>query len=697
MTTREINIKPSCMSEIHGIPASQTAQLWEKINYLVDNPLPEGKLKKKLKGTSNIYRLRVGDYRVFYTFGDTWVRLLGIRKRDERTYSDKLTTIVPDAPAAPRDNADDDLDVLLAADQQPRAFQFDPQPKVTALPRPITPDWLKELKVPAAYFPILCSCTSEESLLGAAIPSEVTERVIDNLFPRPLTEVVQQPDLVVQNTADLVRYKDGNLIAFLLKLDDDQKRLTEWALKGPTMVKGGAGTGKSTVALYRVKALLERAESTGSETVLFATYTRALISASRQLLQQLLSPEQFDRVRVATCDEIALEVARKYVNVSNLESSDSVHQVLRTVRQDFLPTGPSGFDRRVRKRSLDVFSDRYLLEEFDWIIDGRELKSLDEYQDAARPGRGCAFRPSMREAVWELHQAFMSELKKRGITRFSDIRSCAVNALRSGRFQGRYDYVIVDEVQDLTPTALNLMAELSRTAEGLFFASDNKQSLYSRNYTWLSVHPRLQFKGRTAILNRNYRSTGEIDRAAFDLLEPEEGESLERTVSVHSGPLPVLVNGTPIEDEPDWAARFIRQMSRHLRMKVSSSAVLVPNQDIGERFADSLTRAGVPAKFFSGRELDLNAEQVKVITLHSAKGLEFPIVVVCGFETGSYPINAEFADPNLFSERMRNERRLLYVGLSRAMRGLLVVVSNDCEHEALVGLNMDNWHLENVH
>ena len=77
---REINIKPSCMSEIHGFPAAQAAPLWEKINYLVQDPLPDGKLKKKIKAAKDLYRIRVGDYRVFYTFGDTWVRLLGIRR-----------------------------------------------------------------------------------------------------------------------------------------------------------------------------------------------------------------------------------------------------------------------------------------------------------------------------------------------------------------------------------------------------------------------------------------------------------------------------------------------------------------------------------------------------------------------------------------------------------------------------------------
>jgi len=58
-TKREINIKPSCMSEIHGFPSDQATQLWEKINYLVGNPLPDGKLKKKLNTKQDLYRLLI--------------------------------------------------------------------------------------------------------------------------------------------------------------------------------------------------------------------------------------------------------------------------------------------------------------------------------------------------------------------------------------------------------------------------------------------------------------------------------------------------------------------------------------------------------------------------------------------------------------------------------------------------------------
>ena len=76
---RELSVKPSCLSDIHGVPGAKSGQLWEKIDHLVDDPLPDGKLKKKIKAKKDLYRLRVGDYRVIAEIRDSEVRILVIR------------------------------------------------------------------------------------------------------------------------------------------------------------------------------------------------------------------------------------------------------------------------------------------------------------------------------------------------------------------------------------------------------------------------------------------------------------------------------------------------------------------------------------------------------------------------------------------------------------------------------------------
>lgn len=687
MTRRQLTIKPSCMREIATFPSDRAALLWDKIDALVSDPLPDGKVKKKLKGADGVYRMRVTDHRVFYRFGEDWISLLGIRRRAEDTY-DGVPDETADAPAP--DDGDDNLDAVIAA-AQPKVFQFKTAALETPLPEPITQALLRELAVPVSAVPTLLRCTTEEALLEAPVPPEVLGRVVDRLFPPTIERLDQQPDLVVSSTKDLVRFKEGDLLGFLLRLDENQLKLTQWALKGPTMVRGGAGTGKSTVALYRVKALLERPGASGAERVLFTTYTRSLLTVTQQLLEQLLTPAQLRRVEVATCDRVAWRIVAKARKIGTPESDGDALRRLAKLRAKHVPSG-SKFESRLRARALERLTDAWLLEEFEWVIEGRGLTSLSEYQAAARPGRGLSLNERARAAVWELYEAFSRSAGER----YPALRREALKLLAEDSQSSRYDFVVVDEAQDLSPVSLALMAEVCRTAEGLFFAADSKQSLYSRNYTWSSAHPRLQFRGRTALLSRNYRSTHEIDRAAFSVLAEEGNDELVASDSVHEGPLPVLVRDITPEKQAEWIARFVRQMARHLHLKASAAAVLVPGAAAGETLASELMAQGLETRFFSGRDLDLKADVVRVLTLHAAKGLEFPIVIVAGLDAGQWPVPEDFDEPDLFAERARNERRVLYVGLTRAMRGLMLLVPKGCRHPAVVELDVNHWHVESA-
>jgi superfamily I DNA/RNA helicase/mRNA-degrading endonuclease RelE of RelBE toxin-antitoxin system len=694
--TRELNIKPSCAHEIHAFPADQAAQLWEKIARLVGDPLPDGKLKKKLKAKGDLYRLRVGDYRLFYSFGDTWIRLIAIRRRASDTYGNKAGNLGAEAPRSlPPTGPEPDLGAAEnGSSPPPFAFSVAAPPTTTGtkLPRALTPDGLASLKIPEPFHPLLLLCTTEEELLAAAVPSAVLERVVDNLFPKPLMEVLAEPDLAVQDPRDLVRFKEGNLLSFLLRLDPDQDKLVSWALEGPTMVRGGAGTGKSTVALYRVRALLRRPGASGRETALFTTYTRALQTVSRQLLAQLLSPTEMKRVRVATVDEVAVDIVGRRRQLGPFQGNPVA--TLAEVRDDFLPSGPTMFERKLRARALSKLADRYLLDEIAWMIEGREIDTLEEYLETPRPGRGVPLGAKMRTVVWELYHALRARITAAGQETFGAVRREAAEALRSGREALRYDCVVVDEAQDLQPVALSLLANLSRTPAGLFFAADAKQSIYARGAGWAGADARLQFKGRTAVLHRNYRSTAEIDAAAFALLDAEPDEVLAPSASPHSGPLPVLLRGAPQAREAHWAAQFVRQIARHLRVQRHAAAVLVPDRTTGEAVAKGMSLAGVAARFYHGRELDLAAPEVKVLTFHSAKGLEFPIVVVCGLRDGNYPIRDEYEEAEAFAEAMRHHRRLLYVACTRAMRGLMVIVPWGCRDVALIGLGDERWNMQ---
>ena len=76
------------------------------------------------------------------------------------------------------------------------------------------------------------------------------------MFEEPIDLRADEPELVAPGGIDdLLRYAQGELVGFLLRLNPEQEKYVTWATtaNGPTLVKGGPGTGKSTVAIYRTR------------------------------------------------------------------------------------------------------------------------------------------------------------------------------------------------------------------------------------------------------------------------------------------------------------------------------------------------------------------------------------------------------------------------------------------------------------
>ena len=409
--------------------------------------------------------------------------------------------------------------------------------------------------------------------------------MVDNLWERPLNEVMQQPDFVAQRPEDLERYREGDLLGFLLKLDEEQAELASWRLNGPAIIKGGPGTGGSTVALFRVKSLLDRAEAAGQPAprILFTTYTNVLTRFSEQLLKQLLG-DRAHLVTVATADHLARSIVERMEPVSDPVDPQSLTAVIDDVHARFVPPGRSDFEREMRRKALGGLRVDFLQAEFEWIIEGRSLTTLEEYLAAERTGRGIPLNAGMREAIWYLHQNVRGEIERKGLTTYWRVRNRALDLVRSGMYRDRFDAVIIDEAQDLTPAALALLVEVCRDPAGLYLTTDASQSLYSRGFTWARVHEQLQLRGRTALLRRNYRTSRAIAEAASTFLR-ETGAGDPECLGqdhVHDGPRPVLYGFRSAQEQWQATAKFIRDMARRFRLPAHAAAVLVPSKAAGE-------------------------------------------------------------------------------------------------------------------
>lgn len=122
---------------------------------------------------------------------------------------------------------------------------------------------------------------------------------------------------------------------------------------------------------------------------------------------------------------------------------------------------------------------------------------------------------------------------------------------------------------------------------------------------------------------------------------------------------------------------------------------IVPTESVGTKIAAQLSYLGLEAHFMTSKDLDLNKQGVKVITLKAAKGLEFPIVALAGFLDSPYPTIAKGTPEDEVLEILARERRTLFVGMTRAMRALLIIVPASKSPVLLENFDSQLWNLGN--
>ena len=297
--TFSLTFTPTFLNELIGIPQSVFKRVSKATKLLERDPISAEGDAKKLKGYENVYRIRIGDYRLFYAIGTGWVKLLSVRKRNERTYETEIPNVVAPETTLDRQSVKPKKVVVSSFSTWESG---DEAKALTTLPFVLTEEILQQWQIPAQYWIAIAKVNSAEALLEIDMPDRLLNVILDNLYPRSIEEIDTQPEFVLSQAEDLDRYFAGDLSAFLLKLSDEQEKLIQFGSNGTVLIKGGAGTGKSTLALYRIKKLVEQ----GCTSILFTTYTNALVSYSEQLLEQLLGCPPADKgVEVTTIDAIA--------------------------------------------------------------------------------------------------------------------------------------------------------------------------------------------------------------------------------------------------------------------------------------------------------------------------------------------------------------------------------------------------------
>lgn len=657
---------------------------------------------KKLIGYKSLWRLRVSnDYRLVYSVDeqDHTVVLLMLGHRN--TIYDRLGASSEGEPGSRIVSGAAELLEKEPSDEEVGRATIEQAEKQTEpastpdcpLPMAMDSETLTSWGIPSEYHESLMAVRTEGELtaLISVVPDWIITRVEHGLWPPPIEDVAQQSVMVVENPADLDAVADGrrSLESFLLKLDEAQKsfvsRFEVRNPRGPWLLKGGPGSGKSTVALYCVKALVASAAMQPTLDgkplrVLFTTFTKSLVKASEHLLEALAPHKGSHRIDVKNVDRLVS---------AHLPDEWKEYKPIGSGRE-FMLAALTECRKADSKLGFTAEDAKFLEDEVDWVLVGQSLDSIDDYLKASRAGRGRRLGQQQRRQVWRLFEAFKRNMRSEGVCLFSErIQQAARHA------KPMYDYVFIDEAQDLMPVAIRFCIRLCRAPGHVFLTADKNQSIYGNALSWSSVADDLSFQVQARILRKNYRTTAELWQGICQLAPESEDKDIETLdlESVSHGPHPVLVRYSSEVSLRDRLNAFLHESLRGERVTAACAAVLCPNRWEKERVG-SLLDAQFNAKVMGSGDLDLGHPGVKVLTMHAAKGLQFPVVALVGVDEGKLPFNlARGMDAK---EHESQQHRLFFVACSRAMRRLAVFASANRPSPFVAGLTDDHWEIEEL-
>lgn len=583
-----------------------------------------------------LFRLRAGNYRILFRHQQPPV-VYEVRKRSNTTYK-----LLPKVGSEGRLDGIESVELNLEETE-------DLDPATQQLTVYLQESDLRAWGVDDAFIPAFMRCQNDDDFLALSqhgVPEELISKVLDKAFPPPIDQTLHKPKYLVSSEEELQSYLEGRLTDLLLVLDPEQQEAASWRLQGPALVRGGPGTGKTVVAIYRV---LELAKRFPQAQILHATYNKTLSRYAQQLLNRLFEQRSLQaQLTVSTADALLPAQARgQLVDGASLENLTG--QAMQQLNHPL----------------LNRLGKTYVQDELDLIIEGWGLDQ-ESYLGFARSGRKLALSAADRLVLWQCYETRKALLQSRGLRTWNQARQAAV-----AMAQPTFDYVIVDETQDLSPVALRFLLRLAKDASGVYLTADANQSLYQRGFSFSMVDSELNMRGRSLLLRQSYRSTAPIHAALSNLSRFPGFDPTQSLPPQKAGPKPLVLRLRRGATHAPVLAEYVRKLCHDLRLPFSAVAMLTPNQHSAKALANELSQLGLKASFSQGESIELDAKTIKCLTLYSAKGLEFPIVFVLDVSQGVLP-NLATVPREEIANYMGEARKLLYVGCSRAMQALVI-------------------------
>jgi len=522
-------------------------------------------------------------------------------------------------------------------------------------------------KIPAEAYEALSLLADGESLNDVLSVydfqlNEDTKQFIDT---DDFSSALDRPDsrrrfLVTSDDEALQSMLDAPLEKWRVFLHPLQRKLIFRDWNGPVRVLGGAGTGKTVVAMHRAKWLAEQILSDQNKKILFTTYTKNLAADIEHNLKNICSEEVMRKIEVINLDTWVKRFLDKQGYRIQFAFNEKQKNSLWKQALMLKPNEPN-------------LPDSFYREEWEKVIQPQSVSNLTEYFRARRIGRGVRLDRAMRKAIWPVLENYRLSLDDAGLKETEDAYREAIILIKSKRICLPYYSVIVDEAQDFGMNAFKLIRHMvPEHSNDLFIVGDPHQRIYGSKV--ILSHCDIKIVGRSHKLRVNYRTTEQIRHVAVSVLEDIPFDDLNNGTdeqkgyrSLMSGNEPVIMCFKNAQEEIDY---LVESLQTSTVEDLTKACIVVRQHRDMERYITAFKEAHVAYYKVDHNTLDdFHHEGVRIATMHRVKGLEFETMYIVGVNDGILPLavlNSE--DPTIIREHMWRERSLLYVAITRAKR-----------------------------
>ncbi|MFF8551927.1 UvrD-helicase domain-containing protein [Streptomyces sp. NPDC015501] len=609
-----------------------------------------------------------------------------------------------------------------AAPSAPSGPPVETRPDEEPLFGAYTDQQLVDLGVTQPLLPIVRKLTTDDELLGLAEyaprhTGEVLLRLWDGVPYEEVMEQVTAPVAVAEPEQNLDSddwqaavdrsqtvvitddeslqsvLEEGDFGRWKVFLHPTQEKLVRRRYSGPARVGGGPGTGKTIVALHRVRHLVRQLPPGHTKPVLLTTFNRNLAAELRARLLSLGGPDVLARVDITHVDQLATRIVSE-ADPGNTKRRIDDAAALREWRELLVETGQTRWNAE------------FLSDEWNQVILGQAVSNRSDYFTARRAGRGRSVTRSERAGIWQLAERFAQRLETKGLETHRQIaeRAARLEMARKTRIDQRaeareerggldnlhaeagsgawlryrYRHIVVDEAQDLSAAHWKMLrAMVPSDSDDIFLVGDTHQRIYDNQVTLgsLGVH----IRGRSSRLTLSYRTTREILRDAIRVLGGADYDDLDGDADTLAGYRSVLHGTEPsLRGAPSWDEEMdlvVEQLRAWHDVPRESTAICVPTNEMVTQLADRLARAGITPSEIT-QDGPRGDQGVHIGTMYRFKGLEYRCLIIAGAAEGLVPRASvdlwERTDPSRHQRELHRARSLLFVAATRARDALAI-------------------------